>query len=84
MKLKWLVLFVALAASGVTVSNPADNQEGQDKKAQTQLPASRVGSVPLQDRAPAFSSPQERMDENGDRVGHYPPYYHPEPSGGTH
>ena len=43
-----------------------------------------VGKVPNRDRAPAFSSPQESMAPNGDRVSHYPPYYHPEHSGGRH
>ena len=27
--------------------------------------------------APGFSSPQAEIAPNGDRVGHYPPYYHP-------
>jgi hypothetical protein len=41
-----------------------------------------VGNLNNQDKAPAFSSPQEEMAPNGDRAGHYPPYYHPE--GGSH
>ncbi|MGO9374174.1 MAG: hypothetical protein ACLQBD_19055 [Syntrophobacteraceae bacterium] len=40
-----------------------------------------VGNLNNQAKAPAFSSPQEEMAPNGDRVGHYPPYYHPEQSG---
>ena len=27
---------------------------------------------------PSFSSPRVRMTPNGDRVGHYPPYYYPD------
>jgi hypothetical protein len=41
-----------------------------------------VGHLSNEDRAPAFSSPDEKMAPNGDRVSHYPPYYHPEHSGG--
>ena len=40
-----------------------------------------IGHVGTQERGPSFSSPQETMHENGDRVSHYPPYYHPEQSG---
>ncbi len=40
-----------------------------------------IGSVPNQERGPSFSSPQEKMAPNGDRVSPYPPYYHPEHSG---
>ena len=40
-----------------------------------------IGSVPLQERGPAVSSPQTRMAPNGDRVSPYPPYFHPEASG---
>ncbi len=29
-------------------------------------------------KAPGFSSPQEYIVPNGDRLSHYPPYYHPE------
>jgi hypothetical protein len=43
-----------------------------------------IGKVPNQQRGPSFSSPQESMAPNGDRVSHYPPYYHPENSGGRH
>jgi hypothetical protein len=42
----------------------------------------QMGTFPNQERGPSFSSPQETMHENGDRVSHYPPYYHPEASGG--
>lgn len=46
--------------------------------------APTVGSIPNQDRGPAFSSPPVTMHENGDRISNYPPYYRPEPSrGGT-
>lgn len=41
----------------------------------------KMGTFPNQERGPSFSSPQETMHENGDRVSHYPPYYHPEASG---
>jgi hypothetical protein len=30
---------------------------------------------------PATSVPQVYMNPNGDRVGHYPPYYYPDGSG---
>jgi len=43
-------------------------------------PEPRVGRVDDDDRAPAFSSPEVQMHENGDRVSKYPPYYHPEHS----
>jgi hypothetical protein len=75
MELKRLALSVVFAAvvlaqgSGVGV---------QDQRAPS------VRRLPNQDRAPAFSSPPERMAPNGDRVSPYPPYYHPENSGGRH
>ena len=50
--------------------------------ATTSAPAPLIGHLGTQERGPAVSSPQVRMDENGDRVSHYPPYYHPEHSGG--
>jgi hypothetical protein len=37
-----------------------------------------IGHLSIQDRAPAFSSPEVRMAPNSDRESHYPPYYHPE------
>jgi hypothetical protein len=45
------------------------------------VPQPLVGSLDNQDKAPAFSSPRAEMHENGDRVSHYPPYYHPESGG---
>ena len=45
---------------------------------ETYRPNVEIGHVPLQDRAPAFSSPQVEMAPNGDRVSHYAPYYHRE------
>jgi hypothetical protein len=49
--------------------------------AATSAPAPLVGNLDTQERGPSFSSPQVTMHENGDRVSHYPPYYHPEQSG---
>ncbi len=37
-----------------------------------------TGNLSIQERAPAFSSPEVEMAPNGDRVSPYPPYYHPE------
>ncbi|MGO9316157.1 MAG: hypothetical protein ACLQBD_13840 [Syntrophobacteraceae bacterium] len=37
-----------------------------------------IGHLSIQDRAPAFSSPEVKMAPNGDRESHYSPYYHPE------
>ncbi len=59
------LLFVVLFAAAVTTSSQPS-----------------TGTFPNQQRGPAVSSPQVFMDEsNGDRVSHYPPYYHPERSG---
>jgi hypothetical protein len=65
------VLAVVTVASATSATQP------------TSEPTPLVGHVGLQDRGPAFSSPHETMHENGDRVGHYPPYYHPEGGGGS-
>jgi hypothetical protein len=74
MKGKSLALSIVLAAlvlaQAPAVEVPERNQN---------LPL--VGRLPNQDKAPAFSSPQVTMAPNGDRVSHYPPYYHPEHSG---
>lgn len=69
MKLKKLpaTLIIAAAVAATNAQAPA----------QTPL----VSSLSNQDKAPAVSSPQETTHENGDRVSHYPPYYHPEKSG---
>ena len=71
MKLKRLVVSMVLAvfaaAQGIVVETP-----------EPQRPL--VDHLSNQDRAPAFSSPQEEMAPNGDRVSPYPPYYRPERS----
>ena len=67
------ILFAAVAATQGTVAvEPTPPQRPL------------VRNLNNQDKAPAFSSPQEEMAPNGDRVGHYPPYYHPEESGHRH
>ncbi len=69
MKLKKLsAIFVIAAAAAAT-------------NAQVPVQTPLVSSLSNQDKAPAISSPQATMHENGDRVSHYPPYYHPEKSG---
>jgi hypothetical protein len=45
------------------------------------VPKPLISNLDNQDKAPAVSSPQVTMHENGDRESHYPPYYHPEASG---
>ena len=84
MNIKNLIFAVILAAASAGSSAPADNPDNQSKTAATVRPAPLVGNLPNQDKAPSYSSPQETMDPNGDRVSHYPPYYHPEQSGGHH
>jgi hypothetical protein len=71
MDLKSLAVSIFLTALILAQGNPAERPEPQRPL---------VGTVPLQERGPSFSSPQEKMAPNGDRVGHYPPYYHPENS----
>ncbi len=44
-------------------------------------PQPLVKNLNNQEKAPAFSAPEVKMHENGDRVGHYPPYYQPERGG---
>jgi len=81
MNIKHLILAIVLAAASAVASQPADNPGNLNRPAETVRPAPLVGSVPNQTRGPSFSSPQETMSPNGDRVGHYPPYYHPEQTG---
>lgn len=81
MKIKNLIFAIILAASAGSTA-PADNTGNQSNAAATERPAPLVRNLPNQDKGPSFSSPQETMHENGDRVSHYPPYYRPESSGG--
>ncbi len=64
------IVFAAItAAAGIVYAQPpAPRSSDHDM----------IGHLSIQDRAPAFSSPEEKMAPNGDRVSHYPPYYHPE------
>ena len=64
------IVFAAItAAAGIVYAQPpAPRPPDRDM----------IGHLRNQDRAPAFSSPEEKMAPNGDRVSHYPPYYHPE------
>jgi hypothetical protein len=88
MNIKHLIFIIMLtimpAMAFAASAQPADSPGARDKPAATAQPASLVGSVPLQDRGPSVSSPQEAMHSNGDRISHYPPYYRPESSGGPH
>lgn len=72
------VTFAAFAAASAVVDDQtqAPRQQQSDRI--------EIGHVSNQARAPAFSSPGERMAPNGDRVSPYPPYYHPEQSGRGH
>lgn len=40
----------------------------------------QVSNMPLKDnvRGPTISEPRIHMAPNGDRVSHYPPYFHPD------
>jgi hypothetical protein len=84
MKIKHLIFTVLLAAASAVTSQPADNPYNRNQPAETVRPEPLVGSVPNQDRGPSFSSPEAPMAPNGDRIGHYPPYYHPEQTGHGH
>lgn len=81
MNVSKFLLAIVLAAATVAPVQQAADRDAQNRAAPPAVSEPRVGSVPLQDRGPAFSSPRETMHENGDRVGHYPPYYHPEDGG---
>jgi hypothetical protein len=64
------IVFAAItAAAGVVYADPPGPRPPDHDM---------IGHLSIQDRAPAFSSPEERMAPNGDRESHYPPYYHPE------
>lgn len=80
MKIKHLIFTIVLAAASAVSSQPADNPDKGNQPAEAARPEPVVGNVPNQTRGPSFSSPQETMHPNGDRVSHYPPYYHPEPT----
>lgn len=70
-----IVLFLmAVVAAPVGYEQQTQGQDNDSKAA--------LGRVGKQERGPAFSSPEVKMHDNGDRVSHYPPYYHPENSGG--
>ena len=73
MKSKKIVLSIVFAAitaaAGVVYAQPSAPQPPD---------RSMIGHLSIQDRAPAFSSPEVKMAPNGDRESHYPPYYHPE------
>ncbi|MHC1726943.1 MAG: hypothetical protein AB9866_13205 [Syntrophobacteraceae bacterium] len=73
-KIVMTLLLAGVVAAPQLVAN-MDNQG----KGQTARPL--VSNMDTREKAPAFSSPEVKMHENGDRVSHYPPYYHPERSG---
>ncbi len=65
------IVFAAItAAAGVVYAQPPPAPRSSDHDI--------IGHLSIQDRAPAFSSPEEKMAPNGDRESPYPPYYHPE------
>lgn len=76
MKLKkGLVILFLMAAVSAPVANEPESRNRDNNSSVA------IGHVGFQERGPAFSSPEVTMHENGDRVSHYPPYYHPEHSG---
>ncbi len=70
-----LVAGVFAASAAPAMAGSADDRQRND----TRRPL--VSNMDNQEKGPSFSSPQVKMHENGDRVSHYPPYYHPERSG---
>ncbi len=78
MKIRHLIFTILLAGAAAVSTQQADNTDRPDKKTESNKPASLMGSIPNQERGPSYSSPQEKMHENGDRVSHYPPYYRPD------
>lgn len=84
MNVKHLIFTIVLAAASTITSQAVDNPDNRNQSAETIRQVPLVGSVPLQERGPSFSSPQEMMAPNGDRQSQYPPYYHPEHTGHGH
>jgi hypothetical protein len=82
MKIKRLIFTILLGAAFAASATPIENPDVQNKSAEIDKKTSTMGHLPVEERGPSFSSPQELMHPNGDRVGHYPPYYRPDPSGG--
>jgi hypothetical protein len=60
----------------------AGNDAGQQNREREDSYWPRIGSVPLQERGPAVSSPETTMTPNGDRYSPYPPYFRPDGGGG--
>jgi len=71
-RLALMTIFAAIVTAQAGMGPDIDRHHDFDR------PNIGIGHVPLQDRAPAFSSPQVEMAPNGDRGSNYPPYYHPE------
>jgi hypothetical protein len=72
MKAKSILLAIAFLAAVATAPR-AESRNDLDRTPSF--------SMSDEDRGPSFSSPPEGMAQNGDRVGHYPPYYYPEGDG---